>query len=62
MSTKSRITEKGDMWEWDHSPEVEEALKKLHDNSDIRKLESEAPDYGVGKWNKTMVVGKIVMI
>lgn len=49
MSTKSRITEKGDMWEWEHSPEVEEALKALHDNDAIRKLESEAPDYGVGK-------------
>lgn len=49
MSTKSRITEKGDIWEWEHSPEVEEALEKLHNTSDISKLESEASDYGVGK-------------
>jgi hypothetical protein len=50
MSTKSRITEKGDMWEWEHSPETEEALKKLHqDQKSISELEQTAPDYGVGK-------------
>jgi hypothetical protein len=47
MSTKSRITEKGDMWEWEHSPEVEEALKALHETE--RKHAEDGGDYGVGK-------------
>lgn len=35
-------------WEWEETPETIEALKKLHAHR-ISKLESEAPDYGVGK-------------
>ncbi len=47
MSTKSRVTEKGDMWEWEHTPEVEEALKVLHNTE--RKHAEDGGDYGVGK-------------
>ena len=47
MAKKSRKNSKGDTWEWEETPEVTEALKRLHD--DIRKAESEASDYGVGK-------------
>ena len=34
-------------WEWEETPEMTAAVARLHDT--IRKLESEAPDYGVGK-------------
>ena len=34
-------------WEWEETPEVTAALKRLH--SDIRKAEAESDDYGVGK-------------
>tara|TARA_Y100000592_G_scaffold58608_1_gene91739 strand:- start:5831 stop:5992 length:162 start_codon:yes stop_codon:yes gene_type:complete len=51
MSKKSRnkTDKKGreETWEWEETPEVTEAVKRLHET--IRKLESEAPDYGVGK-------------
>mgnify|MGYP003140693353 CR=1 FL=1 len=51
--TKRTFTGKGgETWEWEETPEVVEALKKLHPNrklSEISKLELKAPDYGVGK-------------
>ena len=34
-------------WEWEETPEMTAAIARLHDT--IRKLEAEAPDYGVGK-------------
>ena len=46
MGKKSRKNSKGVTWEWEETPEVTEALKRLHD--DIRKAEAEASDYGVG--------------
>ena len=47
MSKKSKKNSKGDTWEWEETPEMRKAVERLH--ADIRKLESEAPDYGVGK-------------
>ena len=44
---KSRKNSKGGTWEWEETPEMTEALKRLH--NDLRKLESEADDYGIGK-------------
>ena len=52
MSTKSRITEKGDMWEWEHSPETEEALKKLHDSTDRAKIKQEDDTKGYDTYSK----------
>lgn len=43
IDKKSRV----EIWEWEETPEVTDAIAKLHDT--IRKLEAEAPDYGVGK-------------
>jgi hypothetical protein len=37
-----------EIWEWEDTPEMREAVERLHD--DIRRLEAEAaPEYGVGK-------------
>jgi len=63
--TKRTFTGKGgETWEWNETPEVVAALKKLHNTvvenrvnrphdytptPEVKKLESEAPDYGVGK-------------
>lgn len=51
MATKKfeKIDSKGhtETWEWEETPEVVAALKKLHDTTS--RLEAEAPDYGVGK-------------
>ncbi len=47
MSKKKHKNDKGDTFEWEETPELREALERLH--NDIRKAESEAPDYGVGK-------------
>lgn len=49
MPSKTKKDSKGreEEWSWEETPEVTEALKNLHNT--IRKLESEAPDYGVGK-------------
>ena len=47
MSKKSKKNSKGDTWEWEETPEMREAVERLHET--IRKLENEAPDYGVGK-------------
>ena len=47
MSKKSKKNSKGDTWEWEETPEMREALERLHQN--IRELEKKnAPDYGVG--------------
>ena len=43
IDKKSRV----EIWEWEETPEATEAIEKLHET--IRKLEAEAPDYGVGK-------------
>ena len=34
-------------WEWEETPEMKEAIRKL--NKNIAELELKAPDYGVGK-------------
>tara|TARA_B100002019_G_scaffold266917_1_gene257596 strand:- start:310 stop:465 length:156 start_codon:yes stop_codon:yes gene_type:complete len=51
MSKKSKKNSKGDTWEWEETPEMREALERLHQN--IRDLEKEQgkknSDYGVGK-------------
>ena len=36
-----------EIWEWEETPEVTEAVARLHQT--IRDLESKADDYGVGK-------------
>ena len=47
--TLKRTDSKGreEIWEWDETPEVTAAVARLHET--IRRLEAEAPDYGVGK-------------
>ena len=51
MGKKSKKNSKGDTWEWEETPEMREALERLHQN--IRDLEKEQgkknSDYGVGK-------------
>ena len=47
MTKKQFVNSKGDTWEWEETEEMRKAVKRLH--SHIRKLEAEAPDYGVGK-------------
>ena len=53
--TKKTMTIGSDTWEWLETPEAKEAIAKLHRNAterlhaDIRKAETEASDYGVGK-------------
>ena len=52
MTTKRQfVSQKGDTWEWDETPETRKAIKKLQMDIDerIRQLEKESPDYGVGK-------------
>ena len=55
MPKKVKKDSKGreEEWSWEETPETIEALKKLHAtqrlHDDIRKTESEASDYGVGK-------------
>ncbi len=55
MTTRQFVSTKGDTWEWEETPEAKEAIAKLHRNAterlhaDIRKAETEASDYGVGK-------------
>jgi len=48
MTKKSFKNKHQQEWEWEETPELKEALKKLH-ASKISELESKAPDYGVGK-------------
>ena len=47
MSKKSKKNSKGDTWEWEETPEMSEAVKRLHET--IHELEKKAADYGVGK-------------
>lgn len=53
MTKKQLVTKSGDTFEWEETDEVREAIKKLHATNrlhdDIRKLEAEAGDYGIGK-------------
>ena len=50
MTTRTFVSTKGDTWEWEETPEVKEAIRKLHLNQKvISELELKAPDYGVGK-------------
>ena len=56
MTKKQHTTKSGDVFEWEETDEVREAIKKLHAvnrlHDDIRKLENESGkkgDYGVGK-------------
>ncbi len=41
QTTKSFTNSKGDAWEWTETPEVTEALKKLHRPLDTRKVSEE---------------------
>jgi hypothetical protein len=49
MTKKQFVTKSGDSFEWEETPEVTEAVKKLNMQQHIRDLELKAPDYGVGK-------------
>ena len=48
MTTRQYTDGKGNTWEWEETPEVVAAVKKLHQTVQSN-LESTAPDYGVGK-------------
>jgi hypothetical protein len=39
MTKRTFKTKSGDDWEWDETPEVTEAIKRLHD--DMRRLKEE---------------------
>ena len=46
--TKKQTTIGSDTWEWEETPEMREAVERLHET--IRELEKKnSPDYGVGK-------------
>jgi ubiquinone biosynthesis protein UbiJ len=47
MTQRQFVDKNGNTWEWEETDEVRKAVERLH--ADIRKLEKEAPDYGVGK-------------
>ena len=47
MTKKSKKNSKGDTFEWEETEEVRKAVERLHQT--IRELESQSPDYGVGK-------------
>jgi len=47
MTTRQFVTKSGDTWEWEETEETRKSVEELHKT--IGKLESEAPDYGVGK-------------
>lgn len=59
MTKKQFVSNKGETWEWEETPETAAALKVLREtekrnaterlHADIRELELKAPDYGVGK-------------
>ncbi len=65
MTQRTFTGKTGDVWTWEETPEVVAALKQLHNTvvnnrvnrphdyhtpiPEVGKLESEAPDYGVGK-------------
>jgi|TARA_R100001460_G_scaffold58156_1_gene97997 hypothetical protein len=49
---KSDSKGRQESWEWEETPEVTEAVARLHQTireNQIRELELKAPDYGVGK-------------
>jgi len=35
MTSRSHVTKSGDTFEWDETPEVKEAIKKLHESSKL---------------------------
>ena len=47
MTKRTYTTKSGDTFEWDETPEVIEAVKKLHEIE--KKHAEEGGDYGVGK-------------
>lgn len=47
MTKKEHTTKSEDIFEWEETKDVKEAVRKLHKT--ISELELEAPDYGVGK-------------
>ena len=47
MTKRQHITKSGDTFEWEETEETRKAVEELHKT--IRRLEAEAPDYGVGK-------------
>ena len=47
MTKKKFVSSKGETWEWEETEETRKALARLH--RDIRKLEEQSPDHGVGK-------------
>lgn len=48
QTTKSFTNSKGDVWEWTETPELIKAINQLNTNH-FSDLESQAPDYGIGK-------------
>ena len=48
MTKKSIKNSKGDIFEWEETGETRKALKQLHKRIQ-ENIESQAPDYGVGK-------------
>ena len=49
MSKKSFKNKHQQQWEWEETPEVIEAVKKLHAEIQSNLERTAAPDYGVGK-------------
>ena len=47
QSKKTDSKGREEIWEWDETPEAQEAIRKMHKH--IAELELKAPDYGVGK-------------
>ena len=49
--SKTKTDKKGreETWEWEETPEVIEAVKKLHEEIQSNLETNAAPDYGVGK-------------
>ena len=47
MTKRQHITKSGDTFEWEETEETRKVVEELHKT--IRRLEAEAPDYGVGK-------------
>jgi len=47
MTVKQFTDSKGNTWEWEQTPKEEKEIEKKEKT--ISELESEAPDYGVGK-------------
>jgi hypothetical protein len=47
VTKREFLDTKGQTWEWEETEETRKAVEELHKT--IRELESQAPDYGVGK-------------